>query len=117
MVARRSRRRRACADSVLDCAICLDRAQRPTAGDSCGHTFCYSCLSRWAAHNNGCPTCRQPLRRTPPSGAIRRPPDHSRPLPRRLTDYERRRVEQQVSLLLGLIGLDTDWAVVIETPS
>jgi hypothetical protein len=40
----------------LQCPICVETIQDPFV-TSCGHTFCYICLSRHLANKNTCPSC------------------------------------------------------------
>lgn len=62
--------------SIISCKICFRLLYEPYT-ISCGHTYCYSCLSQWFQNNSEgrkktCPGCRAPVRRPPaPSFTIR----------------------------------------------
>jgi hypothetical protein len=45
------------------CAICRTPRVRPAASRTCGHVFCWSCLSHWVSSvKEACPYCRSPCR-------------------------------------------------------
>ncbi|KAH8921265.1 hypothetical protein BT69DRAFT_1264672 [Atractiella rhizophila] len=46
---------------TLECQICLSLFLQPII-TSCGHTFCFTCLSRSLDHNPACPSCRHPVK-------------------------------------------------------
>lgn len=47
-------------ESALSCPICLDSAVKSPISLSCGHIFCWSCLSEAAEHQfHSCPLCRK----------------------------------------------------------
>lgn len=47
-------------ESSLSCPICLDSAVKSPISLSCGHIFCWSCLSKAAEHQfHSCPLCRK----------------------------------------------------------
>lgn len=47
-------------ESALSCPICLDAAVKSPISLSCGHIFCWSCLSKAAEHQfHSCPLCRK----------------------------------------------------------
>ncbi|KAK5122457.1 hypothetical protein LTR85_004041 [Meristemomyces frigidus] len=59
--------------SLVTCQICHRFMYEPYAL-SCGHTYCYSCLSQWLGSNRKktCPDCRTVIRQQPtPSYVIR----------------------------------------------
>ena len=44
----------------FQCAICLETGTLDSATVSgCHHTFCFSCINRWAAKKNKCPLCEK----------------------------------------------------------
>lgn len=43
-----------------NCMLCLDPMKNPCCA-SCGHVFCWTCISSWARENTECPLCRQDL--------------------------------------------------------
>ncbi|KAH3686211.1 hypothetical protein WICPIJ_002811 [Wickerhamomyces pijperi] len=43
-----------------NCMLCLDPMKDPCCA-TCGHIFCWSCISNWARENPECPLCRQDL--------------------------------------------------------
>ncbi|KAE8373469.1 hypothetical protein BDV26DRAFT_271991 [Aspergillus bertholletiae] len=56
--------------ALLQCGICIRPLYEPFTL-TCGHTFCYSCLTSWFAggrSNKTCPDCRAPVK-TPPAPA------------------------------------------------
>jgi E3 ubiquitin-protein ligase RNF5 len=38
------------------CPICFDRLTEPVV-TSCGHIFCWPCISEWLRRSSACPTC------------------------------------------------------------
>jgi len=49
--------------SVSLCAICRSPRVRPAASRTCGHVFCWACLSHWvSAVKEACPYCRASCR-------------------------------------------------------
>ncbi|KAG7881675.1 hypothetical protein KL937_001298 [Ogataea polymorpha] len=49
---------------VFTCTICQELMVTPFTV-TCGHTFCYECLSDWLKVKHSCPLCRQRVRRVP----------------------------------------------------
>ncbi|OJJ44683.1 hypothetical protein ASPZODRAFT_714448 [Penicilliopsis zonata CBS 506.65] len=52
---------------LLNCGVCMRPLYEPFT-ISCGHTFCYSCLSSWFSGgrtNKTCPDCRAPVKQQP----------------------------------------------------
>ena len=44
----------------LTCSICYDDIETTLNIDSCDHTFCRSCITKWAREKtNTCPCCRR----------------------------------------------------------
>jgi TRAF-interacting protein len=41
------------------CTICTDSITNDFSAAPCGHTFHYTCLSQWLAHQKTCPQCRE----------------------------------------------------------
>jgi len=53
--------------SILSCRICIKPIYEPYVL-SCGHTYCYSCLSTWFSkerRNKTCPDCREEIKQLP----------------------------------------------------
>lgn len=48
----------------LECAICSELMHIPFI-TSCGHSFCYECLTSWFQNKLNCPTCRKDLEQPP----------------------------------------------------
>ncbi len=46
----------------LQCPICMSRLQDPFV-TTCGHTFCYGCISQHLQGRSNCPGCRGYLTR------------------------------------------------------
>ncbi|KAI1283717.1 E3 ubiquitin-protein ligase ICP0 [Halotydeus destructor] len=40
------------------CNICLDVVTNKSVLEPCMHSFCFSCIDRWSAVKDTCPTCR-----------------------------------------------------------
>lgn len=40
------------------CTLCLEPMKEPSA-NTCGHTFCWTCISDWCREKPECPLCRQ----------------------------------------------------------
>ena len=60
----------------LQCALCIDRLQKPKVLP-CQHTFCVACLELWVAKNNNqlsCPVCRNEYQL--PDGGVNGLPDN-----------------------------------------
>ena len=43
----------------LYCCICDEIYNNPIRIKECGHTFCKSCIKKWAKYNKNCPLCRK----------------------------------------------------------
>lgn len=50
--------------NTLECAICSEMMHVPFL-TSCGHSFCYKCLSMWFGNRLNCPTCRKDMEHPP----------------------------------------------------
>jgi len=46
--------------SSFKCSLCLGE-RRNTAATSCGHLFCWSCITEWINSKPECPLCRTPV--------------------------------------------------------
>ncbi|EFJ46917.1 hypothetical protein VOLCADRAFT_92717 [Volvox carteri f. nagariensis] len=46
------------------CTICLERMEADLATTTCGHMFCFKCISSWVQKSGNCPQCRSKLTRT-----------------------------------------------------
>lgn len=45
------------------CAICKTTRNHPAVSSSCGHVFCWACLTHWVSSvKEACPYCRAPCR-------------------------------------------------------
>ncbi|XP_075443907.1 uncharacterized protein LOC142487815 [Ascaphus truei] len=44
------------------CSICLDRFNKVSHLDPCGHRFCFDCIQEWTKTKAECPLCKQPFR-------------------------------------------------------
>lgn len=40
------------------CSICFCSKKKPSRPNTCFHSFCNKCLSKWNLVNNSCPVCR-----------------------------------------------------------
>ncbi|KAG2493612.1 hypothetical protein HYH03_008129 [Edaphochlamys debaryana] len=40
------------------CTICLEKMDGDMATTTCGHMFCYPCISAWVQKSSNCPQCR-----------------------------------------------------------
>lgn len=49
---------------TVECAVCSEIMHVPFLA-SCGHSFCYGCLTSWFTNKVNCPTCRQDLEHPP----------------------------------------------------
>ncbi|KAG2444509.1 hypothetical protein HXX76_001257 [Chlamydomonas incerta] len=46
------------------CIICLDRMEADLATTTCGHMFCFKCITEWVKKSGNCPQCRSKLTKT-----------------------------------------------------
>lgn len=49
-----------CKEKKEECIICYDKLEE--VNTSCGHSFCYICISNWYKKNYVCPYCRQTIK-------------------------------------------------------
>jgi hypothetical protein len=42
-----------------ECSVCYEDIQEQGVIDSCNHSFCVDCISKWSEESNTCPVCKQ----------------------------------------------------------